>query len=265
MNNNEIIADENTSIQSLGIQNFGEYLLLSTREGGIIYKFNIKQDGIYSDVNNPISGSRIFNKNGIVKQFITNKVNGVTYFICEQNHEGVNENQQDGGIYSFVDQAMNNIQRLPVGNNGNTLKISNVKRIIVTEDFNCDIYVGLFEKIGKYTTANSSWNSEFITLPNFPNNYYINRFISNEMNPPYISNSEYPYWINDIYNNNNNSSIKLQPDLPSPESFQANQMIFGKDGRIYLSIIQNNEGNILYRSVNPMNNSMLPNHVQNMN
>ena len=40
---------------------------------------------------------------------------------------------------------MNQIERLPVGNNGDTLKINNAKRIIVTEDFNCDIYVGLLE------------------------------------------------------------------------------------------------------------------------
>ena len=264
INNNVEIANENTSIQSLGMPSSGEYLLLSTRVGGIIYKFNIKQDGIYSDINNPISGTRIFNKNGIVTQFITNKVNGVTYFICDQNHDGVADNQQDGGIYSFIDQVMNNIQRLPIGNN-NTLKISNVKRIIVTEDFNCDIYVGLLGKVGKYTTANSTWNSEFISTTNFPDNYYINRFISNEINPPYISNSEYPYWINDIYNNNNNNAIKLQPNLPSPVSYQANQMIFGKDGRIYLSILNNDEGNILYRSVNPMNNNMLPNFVNNFN
>ena len=263
--NNQIVADENTSILSLGMDNDGNYLLLSSRDSGIIYKFNINELGIYSDVNNPITGNIVFNRNGLVSQFVTNKVNGITYFVCDQNHENIEPHQQNGGIYSFIDQEMNQIERLPVGNNGETLKISNAKRIIVTEDFNCDIYVGLLERVGKYSTNDSSWNNEFISSPNFPNNYYINRFISNETNPPYISNSEYPYWINDIYNNINNSSIKLQPNLPSPESFQPNQMIFGKDGRIYLSLSQNNEGNILYRSVNAMNNSLLPNYVLNFN
>ena len=79
--NNQIVADENTSILSLGMDNEGKYLLLSSRDSGIIYKFNINELGIYSDVNNPITGNVVFNRNGLVSQFVTNKVNGITYFV----------------------------------------------------------------------------------------------------------------------------------------------------------------------------------------
>ena len=95
------------------------------------------------------------------------------------------------------------------------LEISGGKTFIVTEDVNSDIYVGLYSKIGKYDNNNRDWDPDFIISPPFSNQAYIVNFLSNELDPPYICNSNFPFWIEEEINNPEDSEpIRLQPNIP---------------------------------------------------
>ena len=253
--NRDRVIGEKTSMKSLGMSSDGRYLLVSRRDIPHIYKFDLQATGI----SNIHEGSRVFVAGrGSISQFMTNNLSGITYFLCDASNAGVGPNQRYGGIYTNSDNNMNNWSKLVLADNS-PLEISHAKRMIVTEDANCDIYVGLYASVGKYTTANMEWDPDYITN-NFSRQAYIVGFISNIISPPYICNSHYPYWIKDeIDDPENNDPERLQPNLPEPHR-QPNQIVFGKDGRIYLGL--GTTGNVLWRSVNPMENEYLPEFIQ---
>jgi hypothetical protein len=250
--NREQVILETTSIGKLGMSFNGRYLFASRRDSSHIYKFDLEIVGI----DNNHEGIRIFRGGrGRIAQFITNKFNQKTYFLCDAVNQG-RPVERVGGIYTNNDNNMNNWEKIVLANN-NPLEISGAKKMIVTEDANSDIYVGLYTKIGKYDNINREWNSEYITSPPFSNQAYIVGFISNEIDPPYICNSNFPFWIEDeIENPENNEPLRLQPNLPLRNVAQPNEMVHGNDGRIYLGL--GTTGNVLWRSVNVLPNNYLP-------